>query len=145
MKKCLMPFCLFVLSLSIGACSSEQTGLSLEEESEQVEIKTKIKDENGQVQEMTSTSDMRSNQGEIENETTISINKADAESLVREHLGLGDNGFLHVEVDHEEGNKYVVHVYEVVNHEEFSHTATYGWYYVDKDSGKIEDMMEENQ
>ncbi|WP_157094464.1 hypothetical protein [Metabacillus litoralis] len=49
---------------------------------------------------------------------------------------------LHVEIDHEDGNRYVVHVYEVVAHDDISHTATYGWYTVTKDSGKIEDMME---
>ncbi|MBZ5750791.1 hypothetical protein [Metabacillus rhizolycopersici] len=148
MKKFLILFGLFVLLLSVVACSSKLTVLPLEEKSEQVEMKQtdkiekETKDENGQVQEVTSTGDIQSNQRELENENTISINKVDAESLVREHLGLGDNHFLHVEVDHEEGNKYVVHMYEIVNHEDSSHTATYGWYYVYKDSGKIEDMME---
>ena len=140
MRKLLSLFCLFVLSFSVVACSFKISGLSLEEKSEQGEKETK--DENGQVQEVTSTNDIQSNQREVENENAVSINKADAESLVREHLGLGDNHFLHVEVDHEERNKYVVHVYEIVKHEDISHTATYDWYYVYKDSGKIEDMME---
>lgn len=148
MKKFLIVFCLFVLLLSVVACSSKLTGLPLEEQSEQVEMKQtdKIekekKDEKGQVQEVTSTGDIQINQLELDNENTVSISKEEAEVLVREHLGIDDHHFLHVEVDHEEGNKYVLHVYEIVNHEDSSHTATYGWYYVGKDSGKIENMME---
>ena len=143
MKKFLILFFLSALLLSVGACSSKKSEGLMVEKSEQIEnkIEEETKDENGQVQEVTSTSDIQSNQRELEKENTVSINKAEAESLVREHLGLGDNHFLHVEVDHEEGNKYVIHVYEIVNHEDISHTATYGWYYVDKDSGTIEDMM----
>ncbi|WP_226670056.1 hypothetical protein [Metabacillus litoralis] len=69
------------------------------------------------------------------------ISKTDAEEFVRDHLGIQNDQGMKVRVDHQESNKYVVHVYEVVEQDNNSHTATYGWYYVDKKNGKIENMM----
>ncbi|WP_273126499.1 hypothetical protein [Bacillus weihaiensis] len=69
------------------------------------------------------------------------INSADAEDLVRKYLNFEGNNLMNIRVDHEEDTKYVVQVYEVVEQEGVSHTATYGWYYVDKKTGKIENMM----
>ena len=47
-----------------------------------------------------------------------------------------------IEVDHIEGNNYVVHVYEIIKDDEKTcHTATIGWYYVDMYTGKIESIF----
>lgn len=47
-----------------------------------------------------------------------------------------------IEVDHIEGNNYVVHAYEIIQDgEETWHTATAGWYYVDMHTGKIESIF----
>ena len=37
---------------------------------------------------------------------------------------------------HEEGRKYVVHVFEDVGDEDEGHTATFGWFEVDKATGR---------
>jgi hypothetical protein len=142
--------CVLFVSISVSACSSvktEQTSIKKEDQEktesfEQSEIE--IIDNNGQVikdnvnNEVTK---LAAKQSGFEETSQVSISAKDAEALVRDYLGLQENDRLHVEVDHEEGNKYVVHVYEVVSHEDISHTATYGWYYVYKDSAKIEEMM----
>ena len=47
-----------------------------------------------------------------------------------------------IEVDHIEGNNYVVHAYEIIQDDEKTwHTATAGWYYVDMYTGKIESIF----
>lgn len=47
-----------------------------------------------------------------------------------------------IEVDHIEGNNYVVHAYEIIQDDEKTwHTATTGWYYVDMHTGKIESIF----
>lgn len=47
-----------------------------------------------------------------------------------------------IEVDHREGDNYVVHVYEIIQDDEKTwHTATIGWYYVDMYTGKIESIF----
>ena len=47
-----------------------------------------------------------------------------------------------IEVDHIEGNNYVVHAYEIIQDDEKTwHTATAGWYYVDMHTGKIEGIF----
>ncbi|MWV44864.1 hypothetical protein GRF59_14680 [Paenibacillus sp. HJL G12] len=73
----------------------------------------------------------------------MTITESQAISLVKKKYGVSSPK-LHVEVDHLEGNSYVVHVYEVVIDDVKSgegHTATYGWYYVDKSSGAITSMF----
>ncbi len=42
-----------------------------------------------------------------------------------------------IEVDHQDSAIYVVHAYEWVNQGADSHTATEGWYDVDKKTGEI--------
>lgn len=47
-----------------------------------------------------------------------------------------------IEVDHREGNNYVVHAYEIIQDDEKTwHTATIGWYYVDMYTGEIESIF----
>lgn len=47
-----------------------------------------------------------------------------------------------IEVDHIEGNNYVVHAYEIIQDDEKTwHNATAGWYYVDMHTGKIESIF----
>lgn len=62
------------------------------------------------------------------------ITSAKAEQLVREYLTKkGEYIPSKIRVDHEEGNTYVVQCYDVVD----DHTATSGWYYVNKTTGEI--------
>lgn len=72
------------------------------------------------------------------------VTEAKAIELVRKKYGISTSSPYYVEVDHMEGNSYVVHLYEVVIDDEKTgegHTATYGWYYVDKYTGKITSMF----
>lgn len=47
-----------------------------------------------------------------------------------------------IEVDHREGDNYVVHVYEIIQDDEKTcHTATIGWYYVDMYTGEIKSIF----
>lgn len=74
----------------------------------------------------------------------ISVTEDQAIKLVKNKLEIGSSSTLHVGVDHLEGNSYVVHVYEVVIDDAKTgdgHTATWGWYYVDKTSGVITSMF----
>jgi hypothetical protein len=43
---------------------------------------------------------------------------------------------LHIAVDSDEGNKFTIHCYEDFP----DHTATYGWFYVEKTTGKVSKM-----
>ncbi|PYE51518.1 hypothetical protein HUB98_05835 [Paenibacillus barcinonensis] len=73
----------------------------------------------------------------------LNITEKEAVKLVKNKYGY-NSSYLIVEVDNEVDNQYVVHVYEIVIDDEKTgegHTATYGWYYVDKSSGKISSMF----
>ncbi|MDQ0159376.1 hypothetical protein [Alkalibacillus salilacus] len=68
--------------------------------------------------------------------------ESEAEERVRESIDLPDEGNYRVEFDHKnDDGDYVVQVFEVVEREEGSHTATYGWYIVDADNGEVESMF----
>ncbi|WP_254048016.1 zinc ribbon domain-containing protein [Synechococcus sp. BDU 130192] len=48
----------------------------------------------------------------------------------------------HIEVVEQTPTNYLVHAYEIVNHPgEPSHTATYGWYEVDRQTGMVFEML----
>lgn len=73
----------------------------------------------------------------------LTITEKEAVKLVKNKYGYNSSKLI-VEVDNEEDNQYLVHVYEIVIDDEKTgegHTATYGWYYVDKSSGKISSMF----
>lgn len=71
------------------------------------------------------------------------ISENEAVLLVTNML-IRDNQYVasRIEVDHIDGNNYVVHVYDVIQNEgEAAHTATSGWYYVDMNTGSIKSMF----
>jgi hypothetical protein len=63
---------------------------------------------------------------------------------VQEWLSAGPKN-AHIEYDHAEGDDYVIHVYEVVYDEGAGHTATFDWYYVNRDRGAIRAVFAEPQ
>lgn len=70
-----------------------------------------------------------------------SISETQAVQLVKNKYASQIPSKTHVEVDRTEGNKYVIHVYDVVvDGPDTAHTATYFWLYVDKTTGKIAPM-----
>jgi hypothetical protein len=139
MKKLLSLILLIVLTQTVVACSNEMAGQTLDNVSDQEETEQFGQTDKIEM-EMLNVNDQEQEESKAKKLTPV--NEKDAVRLIREHLGLEEHATLHVEIDHEEGNKYVVHVYEIVTHDDISHTATYGWYTVSKDSGKIENMME---
>ena len=72
-------------------------------------------------------------------------NKMSAEEAVQAVINqenFDDYPQLIVEHDHDEDDRYVIHVYEIVREgTEDAHTATWGWYYVDPYSGDITSMF----
>lgn len=75
-------------------------------------------------------------------EPSSTISESKAISLVKDMFK--NYGYVPsvIEVDHIEGNNYVVHAYEIIkDDEETWHSATAGWYYVDMYTGKIESIF----
>lgn len=77
------------------------------------------------------------------NSTNTSISKDMAIQLAKNFMSQnGDYIPSVVKVDNEETNQYIIHAYDVIdNGDGTSHTATSGWYYVDKATGKVTSMF----
>lgn len=72
----------------------------------------------------------------------VTISESKAILLVKDMLKTYGYVPRVIEVDHREGNNYVVHAYEIIQDDEKTwHTATIGWYYVDMYTGKIESIF----
>lgn len=69
------------------------------------------------------------------NDQSAKVSSSQAEEAVREFVDAGSG--IHVEYDAQttDGTAWIIHVYEVID----NHTATYGWYEVNKQSGEIVD------
>ena len=76
-----------------------------------------------------------SNGKEISEQNAINLTK---EYLEKNNLYLASN----IEIDGIEDKYYIVHVYDVITNDSESHTATTGWYKVNKYSGEIIDIMQ---
>lgn len=64
------------------------------------------------------------------------LSEDEVTSILRNELGLPDN--VKMNVDHMDGDDYIVQVYEVI---EGSHTATVGWYKINKYNGEWEEIV----
>jgi tetratricopeptide (TPR) repeat protein len=98
--------------------------------------KQKIEEENKQkVEEEKNTQE----------ETSKPLTHEQAEELVRKHLNLQSDPTIHVKYDHDAQNgDYIVQVYEVVVDDPKTgqgHTATWGWYGVNKTTKTVYDAM----
>ncbi|MGL5327736.1 MAG: hypothetical protein ACRDD7_00615 [Peptostreptococcaceae bacterium] len=70
------------------------------------------------------------------------INEKEAVEQVKKYLSQGGSYLPPIiEVDSIDGNYYIVHAYEIIKNDEESHTATTGWFYVNKLTGEVTDMM----
>lgn len=70
------------------------------------------------------------------------ITEAQAVKLVKDKYYPKAPSQLIIEVEDSEGTIYLVHAYEiVVDDPETAHTATWGWYHVDKKTGKVTSMF----
>ncbi len=69
-------------------------------------------------------------------------NKADVLKWYETLRKAGKEKNARIDVDSEENDKYIVHVYEVVqNYGEPSHTATFGWFEVEKKTGFVKSIV----
>lgn len=74
---------------------------------------------------------------------TKELTSTEAAQLVKNYLNI-TNTKLHIEYDHMDGDNYIIHVYEVVIDDpetQIGHTATYGWYGVNKKTKEIYDAF----
>ena len=72
------------------------------------------------------------------------LTKEEAEQLVKDYIDMEQYPQLEIEYDHDDKEKgdYVFQVFEVVNDsEEGGHTATWGWYGVNKETKEVYEMM----
>lgn len=109
-----------------------------DDESEPASPSDQGRDASGSKQEPNKRSDQSTQDSKDDSKQ---LTKQEAEQLVREHLELTNNPGVKVDYDHDEGGRYVIHVYEIVGDGEMAHTATWGWYYVDPQTKKIESMF----
>lgn len=63
------------------------------------------------------------------------VSSSQAEEAVRKFVDAGSNIIVEYDSESKDGTAWIIHVYEIVD----NHTATYGWYKVDKQSVKIVD------
>lgn len=67
------------------------------------------------------------------------ISKEEAENLIRKELEIPD--YVYVTYSHEQDDDYIIQVYEISGDDEIKHTATWGWYAVNKYTGKWSDAF----
>lgn len=73
------------------------------------------------------------------------VNSQQARTFVKEKYYPNPPKQLHIAIDHSDENEYVIHAYENVIDDPKTgagHTATWGWYYVNKKTGKVTSMFE---
>lgn len=68
------------------------------------------------------------------------LSPTDAENKVRKTLNITNNSKVYCEYEGVEGEEYVIHVYQIVSDEEGGHTATYGWFNVNSNTGEVHKM-----
>ncbi|MGM9956291.1 MAG: hypothetical protein ACI35J_10590 [Peribacillus sp.] len=80
---------------------------------------------------------------EEEKEPDQAFTKAKAEQLVKDYVDAENNPHLQIQYDHDdEKGDYIFQVFEVVNDSnEGGHTATYGWYGVNKQKKEVYEVM----
>lgn len=66
----------------------------------------------------------------------------DAEMAVKNYL-IRNQKYIpsYIKYDYDEGNDYIIHCYDIIYDTLGAHTATSGWYYVDKNTGNIRSMF----
>ncbi|MEK4544321.1 hypothetical protein [Bacillus sp. FSL R5-0585] len=68
------------------------------------------------------------------------LSPIDAENKVRKTLNITNNSKVYCQYEGVEGEEYVIHVYQIVSDEEGGHTATYGWFNVNSNTGEVHKM-----
>ncbi|MEW9052821.1 MAG: hypothetical protein AB2392_16795 [Neobacillus sp.] len=104
---------------------------------------TKKKEKSQQEKEQSDKA--KEDEEEKENQDSQTLTHEQAESLVRTYLNLNANPSIYVKYDHDADNgDYIIQVYEIVIDDPKTgagHTATWGWYGVNKTTKEIYDAM----
>lgn len=70
------------------------------------------------------------------------LNEDEAIIKVKEHLNITFDEEVNIVVDREEGGEFIIQVFDVIPGEDgVGHTATRGWYTVDRQTGNVESMF----
>lgn len=69
------------------------------------------------------------------NDRNVKVSSSQAEEVVRKFVDAASNLVVEYDAESKDGTAWIIHVYEIVD----NHTATYGWYEVNKESGQIVD------
>ena len=160
--KILKSLCLiFMISLLLCACGKQNHNEKPETESEILEEKeNENKDEESEEIDFSGyqkNDDTSEEDEKVEGDQNIDLNEEETKEVIESSFSsdaysddelcelaknyyFKQNGSIPpiIEVDHEseEGNTIVIHLYEVV----VDHTATYDWYYIDRNTGKGTDF-----
>ncbi len=113
--------------------------LSDEQRGRTTELKTRVDTELMAIETVKKAEEVRrAEEAKKSVEVAKTITPVKAEQMVKEYLTKrGEYIPSIIQVDHEDGESYVVHCYDIV----VDHTATSGWYYVNKKTGKITSMF----
>ena len=123
----------------------EKKNIFLAEQKEKEEAAKKAEEERLLAEKKSKEEQEKQKKEQEKSKSNQKVSKDQAVANVREYLNLKPNPNLIVEYDHDnENGDYVIHVYEVVIDNpdtKEGHTATWGWYGVDPNSGFVYDAM----
>lgn len=94
---------------------------------------------------ITNNTDKKENTSKIDSNITSNVEEKkytndDIVKLAREYYEKNnDSKPKYVELDHEDGDNLVIHIYDIVD----DHTATYDWYTINKNTLKGTNILEE--
>ncbi|TFB14194.1 hypothetical protein E3U55_14185 [Filobacillus milosensis] len=127
---------------------SEATNLIIENQDETNKQSNNQKESNSQNKQpkekknLDQENSKEANSSNQEKSSDDEMTKQKAEATIRQSLRISEDSKYKVEMDHKNNDgDYIFNVYEVVEQEGNSHTATYGWYKVDAENGGVEDLF----
>lgn len=115
----------------------KEKNAAVEEEKRQEEQKNAAEQKK---QQQSKEQQIKEQQKQTAQSSKQKLSPTDAENKVRKTLNITNNSKVYCEYEGVEGEEYVIHVYQIVSDEEGGHTATYGWFNVNSNSGEVRKM-----
>ncbi|MED3447749.1 hypothetical protein P4483_28165 [Bacillus thuringiensis] len=112
----------------------------LEKEKNAAVEEEKRKEEQKKAAEQKKQQQAKEQQKQTAQSSKQKLSPTDAENKVRKTLNITNNSKVYCEYEGVEGEEYVIHVYQIVSDEEGGHTATYGWFNVNSNTGEVHKM-----
>lgn len=113
---------------------------NLEKEKNAAVEEEKRQEEQKKAAEQKKKQQAKEQQKQIAQSSKQKLSPTDAENKVRKTLNITNNSKVYCEYEGVEGEEYVIHVYQIVSDEEGGHTATYGWFNVNSNTGEVRKM-----